>query len=204
MSAGRRLVLLRHGRTPWNHEGRVQGQLDVGLDDVGAAQAQAVAPVVAALAPAQLWCSDLERARQTVAPVATACGLEPRFDPRLREFGFGGLEGRTHTEIAADAPEDFAALRRGDYHRISSAEPLAQVRSRMAQALGELLGLLDAGQTGVALSHGAAIRVAVGELLGWPAEQFGTLGALANCTWAELTENPATGRLQLAALGRGA
>lgn len=204
MSSGRRLVLLRHGRTPWNHEGRVQGQLDVGLDDVGRAQAEAVAPVVAALEPAQLWCSDLERARQTVAPVALACGLEPRFDERLREFGFGALEGRTHTEIAADAPEDFAALRRGDYHRISTAESLAQVRSRMTSALGELLALLDAGRTGVALSHGAAIRVAVGELLGWPPEQFGTLGGLGNCTWAELAENPVTEQLQLVALGRGA
>ncbi|GAA4693780.1 histidine phosphatase family protein [Nocardioides nanhaiensis] len=200
----RRLVLLRHGRTPWNHEGRVQGHRDVGLDDVGHAQAAAVAPVVAKLSPAQLWCSDLERARQTVAPVAVACGLEPRYDERLREFGFGDLEGRTHTELAADAPDDFTALRRGDYHRISTAEPLAQVRARMASALGELLGLLEADQTGVALSHGAAIRVAVGELLGWPAEQFGTLGGLPNCTWAELAENPVTGRLQLVALGRGA
>ncbi|WP_141006862.1 histidine phosphatase family protein [Nocardioides humi] len=44
MSAPRRLVLLRHGRTAWNAEQRVQGQTDVQLDDTGLAQARAVAP----------------------------------------------------------------------------------------------------------------------------------------------------------------
>ena len=53
--AHRRLVLLRHGQTAWNAEGRAQGHLDIGLDDLGRAQAAAVAPAVAALRPDVLW-----------------------------------------------------------------------------------------------------------------------------------------------------
>ena len=68
--SGRRLVLLRHGRTAWNHEGRIQGQQDVGLDDVGREQAARVAPVLAALSPSLLWSSDLGRTRETAAAVS--------------------------------------------------------------------------------------------------------------------------------------
>ena len=60
-----RLVLVRHGQTPWNAEGRFQGQADVALNEIGIAQAQAMAPRVAALAPDGLVASDLVRAQRT-------------------------------------------------------------------------------------------------------------------------------------------
>ena len=64
---GRRLVLVRHGQTAWNAEGRAQGHADVGLDDTGRDQAGAMAPVVAETAPDLLLSSDLARARETAA-----------------------------------------------------------------------------------------------------------------------------------------
>ncbi|MEO9323573.1 histidine phosphatase family protein [Nocardioides sp. C4-1] len=198
----RTLVLLRHGRTAFNHERRLQGQLDVGLDDVGRAQAEAVAPAVAALSPAVVWSSDLERTRQTVAPVAAACGLEVTFDARLREFGFGPYEGLTHDDLADRDPDSLAALRRGDYEQVTHAEPTGVVHERMLAALHDLLAATEPGQTAVAVSHGAAIRVAVGALLAWPDGVFRTLGALGNCHWAALHEHSADGVLRLQAYGR--
>ena len=59
---GRRLVLIRHGRTAWNAIGRAQGHADVELDDIGHAQAAAVAPYLTSLGPTVLWTSDLARA----------------------------------------------------------------------------------------------------------------------------------------------
>lgn len=202
--AGRSLVLLRHGRTAWNHERRLQGQLDVGLDDVGRAQAHAVAPAIAALSPAAIWSSDLERTRQTVAPVGAACGLEVSFDARLREFGFGPYEGLTHDDLAGRDPESLAALRRGHYEQVTHAEPTDAVRDRMVAALHDLLATVGPDETAVAVSHGAAIRVAVGALLDWPEGVFRTLGALGNCAWALLHEHPADGVLRLQAYGRTA
>ena len=118
----RTLVLLRHGRTAWNHSGRVQGQLEVDLDDEGRAQAARTAPVVAALSPSLLWSSDLARTRQTAAYVADATGLEATYDARLREFFFGDREGLTHDDYRTAHPEEYAQFRVGNYDATPSAE----------------------------------------------------------------------------------
>ncbi|MCW2867152.1 MAG: histidine phosphatase family protein, partial [Marmoricola sp.] len=86
-------MLVRHGRTAWNAEGRAQGHHDVGLDEVGRAQAEQMAPVVAAYAPTLLLTSDLARARQTAEPLERATGLVARADERLREYDTGVRTG---------------------------------------------------------------------------------------------------------------
>ncbi len=202
MSEARTLVLLRHGRTAWNHAGRVQGQLEVDLDRVGRAQAEQVAAVVATMAPTHLWCSDLARTRQTCRPVAAATGLAPVYDRRLREFFFGEREGLTHAEYAAADAAEYEQFVRGHYDACPSAERTADVAVRMTAVLHELLATTDPGGTAVALSHGAAIRVATGALLGWPDEQFHTLRGLANCGWVVLQEQLDAPGLRLVAYNR--
>jgi len=184
--APRRLVLLRHGRTSWNHARRVQGQTDVELDDAGHAQAAAAAVAMAGLRPTLLWSSDLTRARQTAAYVAKETGLEPTFDERLREFALGERQGLTHEEYAEAAPEEFAEFRRGDFDVVPDGERTAAVRERMLTVTEDLLATLGPGEVGVAVSHGAAIRVAVAALLGWPDSAVHSLHGLANCGWVEL------------------
>ena len=202
MTEPRTLVLLRHGRTAWNHAGRVQGHLEVDLDEVGHAQASRVAGVMAALSPTLLWCSDLARTRQTCAPVAAATGLEPTYDARLREFTFGEREGLTHAEYVAAAPEEFEEFRRGQYDACPTAERTIAVKDRMGVVLRELLDAIKPGQSAVAVSHGAAIRVATGALLGWPAEQFHTLRGLDNCGWVVLQEHDDAPSMRLVAYNR--
>ena len=199
---GRRLVLLRHGRTAWNHSKRVQGQLDVDLDDVGRAQAAEAASVLAKLAPARLWSSDLSRARETAEIVGSAAGREPFYDARLREFALGERQGMTHAEYAAADAAEFEQFRRGNYDAAPGAEPTAAVRTRMTEALRELLAALGPGETGIAVSHGAAIRVATGAMLGWPDDQFHTLRGLDNCAWVVLEEHPEVAELRLGAYNR--
>lgn len=198
----RRLVLLRHGRTTYNHTRRIQGQLDVELDDTGRAQAEQVAPVIAALEPTLLWASDLARARETASYVEKATGLSASYDERLREFSLGERQDLTHEQYAALAPEEFAEFRRGNYDAVLGGETAATVRDRMLASVGALRAALAPGETGVAVSHGAAIRVAVGGLLGWPAEQFHTLRGLDNCAWVVLVEHPEAGDLRLEAYNR--
>ena len=96
----RRLVLLRHGRTAWNAERRVQGQLEAELDDTGHRQAATAAPAIAAMRPVALWSSDSARARQTAAYVAKETGLVPTYDRRLREYFLADRQGLTHEEYA--------------------------------------------------------------------------------------------------------
>ena len=110
----------------------------------------------------------------------------------------------THGELEAADPASYQALRRGDYDHVTGAEPTVEVAKRMGEALRELLAALEPGTTGIAVSHGAAVRVAVGELLGWPDELFRTLGGLENCAWAVVLEHPVSGALLLEAYSRTA
>jgi probable phosphoglycerate mutase len=193
-----RLVLLRHGRTAWNNEGRAQGHADVPLDAEGEAQAKAVAPVMAAYEPAALWTSDLARARQTADCVAAETGLEPVPDARLREFDIGpNRTGLTVAEYAAAHPEEHAALLSGDWSAIPGRETHDDVIGRFLPALTSYAETLGKGETGIVVTHGAAMRVASAAFLGWPA--LPGLGGLANCGWIELENGALTG---LAASGR--
>lgn len=196
------LVLLRHGRTAWNHQKRVQGQLDAELDDTGREQAAKAAEALALPRPALLWSSDLVRARDTASYLAGATGLTPTYDARLREFDLGERQGLTHDEYAAIAPEEFELFRQGYYDDAPGAESVADVRARMVAALGEMLAALGPEETAIAVTHGAAARVAIAAMLGWSDDAFHSLRALANCGWAVLGHHPETGDLRLAAYNR--
>jgi len=185
----KRLVIVRHGRTHWNAEGRVQGQTDSPLDDVGIAQAARMAPVIAKYEPTVLWSSDLSRAADTADAIAALTGLTPRRDVRLREVDFGEREGISHVEYKEQYPEEFQAIRRGRYDDIASAERSIAVMARMTDALIELLGEVEDGGTGVAVSHGAAIKLGVAGLLGMSApDAVDMLWGMDNCGWAIVAE----------------
>ncbi|UFN44374.1 histidine phosphatase family protein [Nocardioides okcheonensis] len=186
----RRIVLLRHGRTAWNDSGRAQGHADVPLDDVGAAQAKAVAPVLAAMRPVSLWSSDLARAAATAAAVGAECGLEPVLDARLREFDIGpNRVGLTSEQYAAAHPGEHADLLAGNIDAIPGRETRDDVLGRFLPALTAYAEGLGDGETGVLVSHGAALRVVVPAFLGWGDEPGESLGVLANCGWIELTHS---------------
>ncbi len=194
-----RLVLIRHGRTAWNLEGRAQGHTDVALDEAGLAQARSLAPYVAAMGPSALWSSDLARAQQTAAVLAEATGLPLRLDPRLREYDVGERAGLTEAEFAERLPEAHAAWRAGHIvGHVAGAETPADVVARMAPALREIHAVTPPGGTTLVVSHGAALRTCLVALLGWPEEQAGHLKPLDNCGWAVVEDAPHDRGLRLA------
>lgn len=202
MSDARRIVLLRHGRTAWNAEHRIQGQLDVELDEVGIEQARAVAPLVAALAPTLVWSSDLARARLTAETVAKASGLEPSYDERLREFHLGDYQGMSHAELADQDPAAYAQFRRGEWDEIPGAESPSAVAARFTAVLRALAAELEPGGTGVAVTHGAASRTGLVAFLGWPLSTASDLRAIGNCGRVVL-EQRTSGAWALAAYNLG-
>ena len=195
---GRRLLLLRHGRTAWNDSGRAQGHHDVALDDHGHQQAATVAPYLAALVPAALWTSDLTRARQTARYLERATGLSAKVDERLREFDVGARQGMTPAEFEAAFPEAYAAWAAGeDMARVPGSEAASEVAERMGPALRESLESLGVGETGIVVTHGACLKVGLLELLGWPHGQATALRGVDNCAWAAVAETGSGGRLRL-------
>ena len=195
----RRLILLRHGRTAWNDAGRAQGHADVELDDTGHAQAEAAARHLSSAGVARLWSSDLARARQTAGYLADRLALPVDEDPRLREFDVGERQGLTLAEFAGRFPDEYAAWQRGDgLVPVKGGELSDDVEARMVPALQDCLAGLDRAQTGLVVTHGAAMKVAVTGMLGWPVSLAASLKAVDNCAWVTLEEIEHGGRLRLA------
>lgn len=188
---GRRLVLLRHGRTAWNAGGRFQGQLDPPLDDVGRAQASAAAAVLAALRASYVVSSDLRRASDTAA----ALGLPARLDSRLREIDLGGWQGLSREEIQNRYPGEWAAWVAGADVRRGGGETYAEVGVRACAALEESLRELEPDGVLVAVTHGGTARAAIGAMLALAPESWWRLAPLGNCRWSVLVETARGWRL---------
>jgi probable phosphoglycerate mutase len=205
VTQGRRLVLLRHGRTAWTESGRAQGHADIELDDLGHAHAAAAATYLAGLGPAALWTSDLARARQTCGYVEQATGLAAKTDQRLREFDVGARQGMTMAEFAESFPVEHDSWVRGDQlHPVEGAEDGSEVVARMVPALREFLEALDPGETGIVVTHGACLKVGLVGLLEWPADLAATLRGVDNCGWATVAEGTPGARLRLEAYNQQA
>jgi glucosyl-3-phosphoglycerate phosphatase len=194
-SISHRLVVWRHGRTTWNQDGRFQGRSDVPLSDAGLDEAAVAARAVAKLEPAALLSSDATRARQTALALADRCGLRPVLDPRLREADLGGWEGLTRDEAAERFPEEFAAWREGTDACRGGGESPTAVAARAYAAVADALVPLDAGQTLVAVTHGATARAVIGRLLGLDPPAWRQLCTLGHGRWAVLEQVPFGWRL---------
>ena len=201
----RRLILLRHGRTAWNESGRAQGHADIELDTTGHLQAQTAARHLAGLDIAALWSSDLARARRTAGYVAAETGLSASYDERLREFDVGERQGLTLDEFAERFPEEYSAWASGDgLVPVKGGEDAKDVEVRIVPALLECLTGLRHGETGLVVTHGAAMKVALVGLLGWPLDLSVSLKGVDNCAWITVEEIEHGGRLRLAAYNQKA
>ena len=145
-----RLLLVRHGQSTWNAEGRWQGQADPPLSRLGEAQAESASSSSELDGIEGWWSSDLERARRTATLLAGDRGA--RAEPRLRERHAGDWEGLTRDEIEAGWPGFLAAHERpaGWEHD----EPLLE---RALAALAEIAAGAGGRPVGV-VTHGGVIR----------------------------------------------
>jgi probable phosphoglycerate mutase len=185
----RRIVLWRHGRTEWNATGRFQGQTDISLDEVGREQADGAARRLASLQPERLVSSDLHRARDTMAALATLTGLEIDLDVRLRETFAGDWQGLTGAEISSRYPEEYKSWRAGDpLLRVGGGETRQEVAERMAAAVRDVAARLSDDGLAVLTTHGGAARLGIAALIGMPLERFTNIGGLSNTSWSMLRD----------------
>lgn len=185
----RQVILWRHGRTEWNVAGRVQGQTDIPLDDVGRAQARLAASRLAALVPDRIVSSDLSRAAETARVLGELTGTEVELDPRLRELDFGEREGLTWRQAWEQFPAAMKAWSEGDETQIPGSETHRQAGERFAAALHDLLEDLPADGVLVVVAHGAVLRTGACVFLGIPEPHWGSFGGLGNCSWSVLEES---------------
>jgi broad specificity phosphatase PhoE len=163
-----RLILARHGRT----EGNVIRALDsrppgMPLDDVGRAQAEDLARRLAAQPVAAVYASRATRAQQTAAPVAAAHDLSVVVIDGVQEADCGELEGATDPASHERFQDVYEAWLNDEFDaRLPGGESAFDVRARFVAAVEAVA----ADEPVVVVSHGAAIRLGVGALLGEGAE----------------------------------
>jgi phosphoglycerate mutase (EC 5.4.2.1) len=125
-----RIIAIRHGETAWNVDTRIQGHLDIPLNDTGLWQARQLARALADEPVAAIYTSDLQRARATAQAVADTTGAPLTPEPDLRERSFGHFQGRTFAQIEAELPEDALRWRKRDPHYApEGGESLTSLRS---------------------------------------------------------------------------
>ncbi|MDO9377774.1 MAG: histidine phosphatase family protein [Nocardioidaceae bacterium] len=185
----RRLVLWRHGLTDWNVQGRLQGQSDVPLNETGIGQARDAGARLAALKPARIVSSDLERARETARALAELVGLDVELDERLREMNFGEREGLTLEESYERFPDQMDTFMSGDDVRMPGAELYVEAAERFATGLDEIVEAMADGDTTVVVAHGAVLRVGICAFLGFPRPTWRSFGGFNNCAWTVLEQH---------------
>ncbi len=160
---GARLVLLRHGESTWNAEGRWQGWGDPPLSARGREQAREVAERLAGAGVTAVVSSDLRRASETAALVAEAVGLAPLLDARLRERDLGRWSGLREEEIRSGFADELERFRARDPEvRPGGGESRIAFAGRVQPVLQELA----ASEEGlvVVVTHLGVIRLVAPEL----------------------------------------
>ena len=189
-------ILIRHGESLSNRDGRVQGQADISLTEVGRQQAKAVASWCQSQqfrSPCELWSSPLCRARETAEIIGKATGLSVNLKDDLVELNAGVFQGHLWDDLADRFPEDVARWRSGDLDfQIPDGESRRQLAQRGGQALQSLS--CRSAESIIIVAHGGVLTAALGLLLGRDhpllveavERPFTRLPALGNCSVSQL------------------
>ncbi len=174
------LYFARHGQTAWNAERRLQGQLDIPLNDLGRSQSTRCADILRDLLDRDRGesggldyvSSPLGRARETMEIIRAGLGLEPggyRTDPRLMEMSFGRWEGYTFEELKLREAESLAAR---DLDRLGFVVPGGESYRQLAARVRAWYDTIE--RDTVVAAHGGVCRALMSELGHTPNETGST------------------------------
>lgn len=193
------ILLVRHGETAWNREGRYQGRTDIPLSPDGEAQVKALGARLAHVAIVRAVSSPLVRAKSTAEAIlanrSTAVPLE--LDAGLVEISHGGWEGKLSTDVEAAHAEMLGAWRTRPDRDVPAgpgAETLGDVEARAWPVLERVTRGLGADDTLLLAAHDAVNRVLLCRILGLPLTRVwafrqspATLNVLSGPSLSELT-----------------
>ena len=183
----RSVVLLRHGVTDWNSDGRFQGHADIPLNDAGRQQAAAARELLARAGITGAFSSDLSRAVETAGILTAGWGLDVQVDPRLREVDVGSWAGQSMDEVGRAEPDFWPALRQGrDFRRSPTGESATDAGKRVALAVLDHSEAAAADDVVLVVGHGLSLRVGALLLMGLDSSHARLFGGLLNCHWLEL------------------
>ena len=166
MSLTTHVVIIRHGQSQGNAEGRFGGHTDTPLSPRGRKQAQATARVLASEKFTAIYSSDLPRAIETASPLAKLVGVPLETSDALRERSVGVMEGLTFEEAAEQHPEQYQALLRRDFeHVLVGGESYRQTLDRASRQLDEAIEQHKGGRIAL-FAHTGTICILILHLMG--------------------------------------
>jgi broad specificity phosphatase PhoE len=183
------IIIIRHGQTAWNEEGRVQGQGIVGLNPKGLNEAEELGHYLATgRRCTAIYSSDLPRSLETANKISLALGLPISSDHRLREISAGSWEGKIFNSISS---KDRTALAADPYeYRFPGGETWKEVQARTLTVITEIAST-HIGERVIVVTHGGPIRAA---LTAWGNAGIDNLpvlnGSITQMQWYESENKP--------------
>ena len=174
---GPRLLLVRHGETDWNREGRFQGQIDIPLNSNGQAQAEAARRMLAAVPIQRAYTSAMARPRQTAERILLEHPGVPLTSTRgLVEIGHGLWEGRLEVEIAEGWPQLLSDWKAQPHTvQMPQGETIHDVWERSLNTWQRIAASLAAEETALVVAHDAVNKTILCALLGLGPESIWTI-----------------------------
>ena len=168
-----RIIAVRHGETAWNVDARIQGQLDIQLNDTGRWQARRVGEALSGEELAAIYSSDLGRAHETARAISDVAGIPVVAHSGLRERRFGLFEGKTFHEIHETWPEDALNWKKRipEWAPPEGGESLLQLRERVTRTVSDLASR-HTGQLIAVVAHGGVLDALYRFVTGMPLERL--------------------------------
>lgn len=169
------LLLVRHGETAWNREGRYQGRTDIPLSDTGRDQVRALGARLASVPIQVAYSSPLSRARSTADAILADRGMHLQLDEGLLEISHGGWEGKLASDVEISHAEMFGVWRTSPGRNAPAgpgAETLGDVERRAWAVLERVCAQLGPNDTALIAAHDAVNRVVLCRVLGLPLERI--------------------------------
>lgn len=164
------LLIVRHGETDWNSQGRIQGHSDIELSEQGVQQARFLAERLSSVAVDAAYCSDLLRASETAEISLEGREVSLHRTPLLREYHKGAFEGLTNKQIQQRHPDQYPTYLTKDLdYAPEGGESTRAVTVRVAGIITEIKNR-HIDDTVLVVGHGGSLRAAMVSLLGLPLE----------------------------------
>lgn len=183
-----RIILIRHGQTQWNSEGRVQGRTDIPLNARGMAQAEAVGEWLSSRKIDAVYASPLMRAHDTAKAIADRHNLCVKLLDEMIEIEFGLWEGKTSRELSKEFPEfwvDWSWHLDEEKSAMMRAESAYAILARAKRAVSAVMDENAADATAVVVSHTMPIKLLMADAVGIPLEKMRQV-KVDNCGVCEL------------------
>ena len=197
-----RFVVVRHGQSVYNLEGRIQGQMDVPLTELGRAQADAAGEFLKDMHFDAAYASDLQRAFETAQRiVAHHPGLEVKPEPELREIYVGKWQGMLSSKALEMYPEEYGKWRRDRWNACAIEGESTQEAAKRAHDAMWRIAKAHPEETVMVASHGGLMHTLLCEWMGEPYERIMELPWIKNAATYIVDYNVDTGKCMPVLLG---